>query len=64
VLPEGCGAPKGLRGVLLETWRQELIAQRVIGGSNPNTNFGRIRSVLHGHSRIAIGGNFVWMPLL
>src|SRR5262249_3436930 len=57
VLPEGCDAPRGLRGVLLETWRQELIAQQVIGGPNPNTNFGRIRSVLQGHSRIATGGN-------
>jgi AAA domain len=64
VLPEGCGAPRGLRGVLLEAWRQELITQRIIGGPNPNTNFGRIRSVLQGHSRIAIGDNFVWMPLL
>jgi hypothetical protein len=64
VVPDGCGAPRGLRGVLQETWRHELIAQKVIGGPNPNTNFGRIQAVLQGHSRIAIGEGFVWLPLL
>jgi len=64
VLPADCGAPIGLRGLLLETWRGGLIAKGIIGGQNPDTNFGRVRSVLQERSRIEVGGSFVWLPML
>ena len=63
VLPDKCAAPTGLRGVLLEAWRVELIEHGVIGGKRPGTAFGNVREVLRERSQIETGDGFVWVPL-
>jgi len=63
VLSDKCAAPTGLRGVLLEAWRVELIEHGVIGGSRPGTAFGNVREALRERSQIETGDGFVWVPL-
>ena len=62
-LPAECDAPRGLRGVLLEAWRQRAIEAGVVGGKRPDTAFWKTRKALEERGEIAIGHGFVWVPL-
>ena len=62
-LPTSCAAPHGLRGVLLEAWRLELIEKGVTSGKRPDVAFTNMRKKLEAQNQIATGNGFVWVPL-
>ena len=64
-LPAACPAPEGLRGVLEEAWRLELVTTAVIAGAGkPGTAFGNVKRGLLAAEKIEVGNGFVWCPLL
>jgi hypothetical protein len=62
-LPASCEAPVGLRGVPLEDWKLELLRQGVLGEKRLGVAFQRVREKLERDGEIAIGVEFVWIPL-
>src|SRR6516165_643956 len=45
-LPRECAAPHGLRGILLEAWRLELIEKEMTSGKRPDVAFTNMRKKL------------------
>jgi hypothetical protein len=62
-LPPECEAPKGLRGVKLDSWRARLVDKTVLEGKNVSAAFAQVKNALLDRREIDISHGHVWVPL-
>jgi hypothetical protein len=63
-IPPGHGAPKGLRGIMIDRWYERLLKGRALGGSGQGeANFRKLLMALQAKHEIEVFEPWVWIPL-
>jgi hypothetical protein len=63
-IPAGQGAPKGIRGIMVERWFERLSRGRVLGERGQSeANFKKLLTALQAKHQIEVFDPWVWIPL-
>jgi hypothetical protein len=63
-IPPGHGAPKGLRGIMIDRWYERLLKGRALGGQGQGeANFRKLLMALQAKHQIEVFEPWVWIPL-